>query len=342
MKKIFAYYLALLMCLPLCACRTQNPVDEPSQGSVSNESTGTLPLETHNSANVPSEELILQDITEALLLENKYATLSEVETVKSLTEDGTYEITLAITAETQYAHWSYETNMCYTKYDQGWMVDDVSFVAAEYVLVNIPDAQTFTNHAGNYLSSDEVYSTSAYAGYMIPMENVELVYNEPINNDTILEFRWVGIEHLLHADNHVQFTSLWRYDATTDNWALVPDDSYYGYHLYDESSKITPNRNLDFSGTWPILNTIDDTATISNFSWESFDLRTTQASSTASGHYEIDFDSEEATVFDLFFRNKTGGFLAFRFTDSSTTITFNDGNNNMGVLIIKSSLPDLD
>ena len=207
MKKAIALILALVLCLSLCACGGGNGTSETNGNEDTTVPSGNL-NETTAAANTPSDDLIRQDITKALASENKYATLIEIDTVKSLTGDGVYEITLAVTAETKYAAWTYKADMYYTNYDQGWMVDNVLFSSGEYVLENVPDVQSFTDYVCSYLFVDEMFSNSHFAEYMMPMENVALTYDDPIDNNTLLEFRWVGTEHLLHAYNNTQFNSL--------------------------------------------------------------------------------------------------------------------------------------
>lgn len=90
MKRLSAMLLAILMVLSLCACG--------SQGSSNVEVE--LP---NNSKNGPSAVTIQKDITDELSRKNPYAVLTKIETVKSLTEDTSYEITLSVFAQTRYA-----------------------------------------------------------------------------------------------------------------------------------------------------------------------------------------------------------------------------------------------
>lgn len=111
MKKALALLLALVVLLTLCACGS----DDSSQAEVE------LPK---NGKKGPSQDLIPQDL-ESALFQLPNAEVTEVTTVKSLTEDSHYEITLQVSAATTYADWQIECDMSYTKYDQGWMLSDI-------------------------------------------------------------------------------------------------------------------------------------------------------------------------------------------------------------------------
>ncbi len=314
MKKVFLLLLAFLLCLSLCAC---------------------------GSPKTPSEKLIEEDLTKVLSAKYEHAIIENHETVKSLTGEGTYEISLSVTAKSKYADWDFEVNMHYTKYDQGWKMDSAELVSDEYTVVSAPDTETFTAYATNYLKNHNAYSSSYYMDSMFPMEQLEITYADP----STLIVEWVGTEAFIHANKYVSYTSRWQYDGKIDNWTLVPDaDDYYGYCLDDVDDELVPNFNLDFSGTWSIgygPYTLDDTATISNFTWDSFDLNTTHETWDIKGHYEFKEDFSLYGQSFVGFVGPDGTYALFNFHESNTIIEINDRNKIVGQVKIECKLPDL-
>lgn len=240
MKKALALLLALVVLLTLCACGS----DDSSQAEVE------LPK---NGKKGPSQDLILQDL-ESALFQLPNAEVTEVTTVKSLTEDSHYEITLQVSAATTYADWQIECDMSYTKYDQGWILNDIDWNSKNYVISRIPDVAALSDIANNA-------DVSGYYNDTLPVENGVIVASN-VNDTGALKFTWTKIKEYLHAQCIGTYTTYWAYDAYTDNWVFEPSDDGFGFI---RNEVVTPN-NVDFSGTW-------DGIEISDFSWDGFRVK---------------------------------------------------------------------
>jgi len=228
--------------------------------------------------------------------------------------------------------------MYYTKYDQGWKMDRAEFVSGEYTVTGMPDTADFIEYATDYLKNHEVYSDSTYLESMFPLDNLEIA---PIDQSRFTA-NWVGSELFMHAYRYVSYTSQWQYDEEVDNWTLVPNgEDYYGYYLDDYRHLTIPNYDLDFSGTWTLQYIKDSTITISNFSWDGFDLSTSVKDWDVNGHYTPEKDGVYSSIGYTYFGNPDGSFVLFDFNDSNTYLIINDGHNLMGEVHIEHMLPNL-
>ena len=265
MKRLFLLILTSALLLVLCACESK-AVDSSPQIEVN------LP---HNDQKVPSSEMIEKDIANALLQKNPTVEITTIETVKSLTGDSNYEITLQVMAQSKYADWLYEPKLCYTKYDQGWMLDRVGWGPESYTQTRVPDLETMVNYASIYLPLHEV---NDLFDHILPIQNpvITTAYDDN-KNEEILTFNWDTTYQEMYSEATLSYTSQWEYDALSDHWDLVGNDNNYQIDFTFKSR--TFNSNLDFSGEWhaaPLSPTITlggyGTIIISNYSWDGFNV----------------------------------------------------------------------
>ena len=332
-----------------------------------NEGEGTLDssIMPSKAQDIPSETMILDDLVASLVKENEYTEITEIELVKSLKGDNTYTATYSVLASSKYADWEYEAKVEYTKYDQGWMVDAGDWNVGVYEQVRLPEVDDMVEYAGNYLLNHEVYSDVSFTEYIVPMQSPTLsfLYNETVD-DEVLEFNWVGTEHLLHTNVSHDFVSLWRYDAQIDNWTLYPNNSSgsLGFYVGETEGETTPNFDLDFSGKWAGIwrirsHQVPLEINIPNFSWEGFDAEITWdvydfnkdaivGTQTASGHFtRTDRLPDEYALYaeqDCVFTDGNGGYITFYFQKKYTRIHYvAQGCGTYIYVSIKHSLPTL-
>ena len=316
MRKIITSGLALLLLVGMAGC-SQEPEKDTSKKKVSKTESSQLqivkPEADTPKQDVPSDEAIADDLRSSLATENQYAEITGIEMVKSLSEEGKYSATFTVQAATKYADWTYEADMKYTKYDQGWMVDDVDWKNGQYERVRLPEVDEMVEYAGDYLLSHEVYSDVWFTEYLVPMESAtaSFGYNTTVDDD-VLEFSWNGTEHLKHADVPHVFNSLWYYEPTIDNWTLYPDNEHgsLGYHIDETGGSVVPNYSLNFSGNWRDKYRIRYTEipieiTLSNFSWEEFDANI----KWKSYDYHKDQITEDRTAFGHFIPLSADAFI---------------------------------
>lgn len=311
MKRTFALLMALLVSLALCACGS----DEITNDDVT--ANDNAPTQTKES-DIPTKDLIQTDLEEALLTKNEYATMTDFETVKSLTGEGSYEITLSVKAETKYADWTYEVDMDYRKYDQGWMVDDVSWVSGNYEQVRIPDADTMHTYAKEYLVIREDY----YEDYFLSVENGAVNLESDSNTGSnMLVYTWDAVKEYDLYSILYHVTSYWEYNSEIDHWEVLPDNSAgsLGYSVF-ESAQTIPKENLDLTGTWYNRDTQGNIIqgehytefVFSNFSWEGFDIQVSGAIDVPE-HFTISVVHPfGADICDWVFHNEDGEYILFK------------------------------
>lgn len=324
MRKVLVLLLAITLLFGLCACGSGE-----DEGKETQDVVVKLP---DNGKKAPSEEIIMEDIRNKLMAKNQYASLVKVETIKSLTDEGSYVITVSITAETKYADWTYEADLSYTKYDQGWMLDDVDWVSECYKQVRLPELDTMVEHATEYLSEHEVYSDVSYSDYMVPMYEPGMdSYFDVNQNLNVVRLTWNGKEQLKHAEQIHDCISLWIYEPKVDNWILMPNEEHgsLGYCVeWNRGGDILPNTSLDFSGYWHrdetnALGSFSHTVEITSFSWEGFDACIPEVSSQVT-HYECTTDAPYEVSYgaDLIFTNGKNEYIIFMFAEDSTAIKY--------------------
>ena len=273
MKKLFIASLAIFLSFMLCACGSEKVDPSPEQNTT-----------VVTNGNAPTQKQLQADIGKALSEHNQYVSVTGIETEKSLTNENSFTATLNITAESKYADWTYTADLAYTKYDQGWIIDNVAWATENYIVQRFPDSVTMVEYASTYLPNHElVQKYSSLREYMFPIENatVEYKYCSELGSDALC-LNWHTVQNGNFINMICPFTSFWEYDETIDNWTIMPNDESgsSGYHLNDEHHEFIPIENLenlDFSGSWDdyvqFVKEIPVNITISEYSSEGFDAR---------------------------------------------------------------------
>lgn len=344
MKNVSTLFFALLIASLLVGCvtdpseNTQEATDRTSQNTTSHpvssenhSSEDDVKEPTGATVDAPSEKTIQADLLTALAKENQLVTLTNAELIKSLTDEEHYSATMSVTAKSKYADWRYEAEMSYTKYDQGWMVDDITWNSGHYTVVRTPEPEDMEEYVCNYRDESEIADYS-YASYMIPMHNTSISSESyDTTSDPIITCFWDGIGQWQHAVANYFFTSQWEYSPQTDGWKLcVSELTTHGYQL-TASRQIAPNYSLDFSGTWEDIYqenykfSASMRIDIRNFSWEEFDAELVwdtinifdmelAGTATASGHFTR---IETFEVSEIFFPYISGCHTVFSCGDSA-------------------------
>lgn len=349
-KRLSVIFLTLLMMLSLWACKSEN------LSNIESENSSNVEVELPNKGKKgPSADIIQEDVTKELAKKNPNAVLTGVETIKSLTEDEKFEITLSIFAETSYAEWTYEADMSYIKYDQGWMVDNIDFISEAYTMTGIPTGEEMTEIANNFFSSYDDERLRDLAG----IENGNVIlddHNKVFDNASQtyvyaeygerIIYRWDGHINYKHGTEAVSYSSKWEYDADSDSWNLMElenPDSYRfcGYVIF----KINDNFSIhsDFSGEWELEN--GNPFIISNFTAEHFTAswegNTAEFRSDATIPHSFD-TSSDATVW--YADSEQGFYLCMRLREGGTSIsiyTYTNMVNLIAMLSISDTLPAL-
>lgn len=251
MKRVFALLLTATMIFMLCACGSD---EEPNWGS--QDPVVNLP---NNGRKAPSEEVIMEDINNELQSKNQYATITGVETVKSLTEDGSYEITLLITAETKYADWTYTAGLFYTEYDQGWILDNIAWNAEKYKLERLPDENEMRTQVYDSLKAAE-WSVGVEQSLM-EIEELSITMNETLETEIIVA-NFTTVKRYTHGEIVDYCTANWMYNPSLDEWESIQEDGEILVSTERAPTRITVNP----SGNWGDI-------TISNFTIDGFDAQ---------------------------------------------------------------------
>ena len=344
MKRVITMLLAITMVLAFCSCGTDEETEQESQELVVN-----LP---DNSRKTPSKEMVMEDISRELLAKNQYALVTAIETIKSLTDEGSYKISLNISAETKYADCTYIADLLYTEYDQGWMLDDVVWNDESYVQVRMPDRETMAEYATEYLSNHAVYSDVSFSEYLVPMFDFSMdSYTDSRTNSNVIRLRWNGKEQLRHAVQIHDCESLWEYEFEIDNWVLKPneDQGSLGYCVdWNWGGTVVPDTSLDYSGEWH-ADRLSHVVTlgyftsivISDFSWEGFSAEIPGFRDRVSREWDSSFKriDEDWVVFE----NKLGDRISFAFGEDWTEISLVLSGENIAVAEgrIAEDLPEL-
>lgn len=276
MKRIFAILLCISMIMTFGACGANTEGTEETKLSGHKEETSEQGYEEtagilDTGKKAPSEELIMQDLCNALEDKIGSAEVTKVETVKSLTEESSFYIVMTTDVASKYADWVFEVKMYYTKYDQGWMLDHVEWVSEEFLLVRAPSREEMVELAKGYLSNHESERLRALAdiqgGEVILIAppdakpNTRPTTEEMLKSGTVI-FEW-ECESYHNDQGYVDaiYRSKWIYSNGT--WVLMEDSDSKIEEIYSVT-----RINVDISGSWPLLN--GNTVTISDFTGKSF------------------------------------------------------------------------
>lgn len=276
MKQFISLIAAILSMLFLASCTPSDAPKATQEDTISTidtnnttESQNTqdptiVPTTPKNENATPSEAQIYSDLENSLASKNGSFSIDSTQIIKSLTGEGTYSVTLAVTAKSQYADWEYEAEMLYTKYDQGWMNDSIEWNNESYNPTRFPDVQTMTDHAKTYLPVHAGYSDYWIKTYMSDIIDPTIDYRFNFELQTFaLHFCWDTYELSCFSKELYQLTSVWQYDPTQDNWILATE------YVSSESQGRFPKESIDLNGSWTVY---DTTFSFSNFTWDKFDF----------------------------------------------------------------------
>lgn len=329
MKQLLALCFAAILLFGLCACGgesgVQNQTDAVAQ---TREPTETVSDEGEK---IPSEEMIEKDVSDKLTAKNPYASLTGIETVKSLTEEGHYEITLSATAETKYADWVYEAELEYTKYDQGWMMDDIDWLQEEYTITREPTGDEIAEILNEMFPDvDALYGGWEYA---FPVETGSIL--PPRGEDEGVRFEWIRTIELMHAKYEMEVTSSWHYDPLNDNWVLNETDSLEG--LKDQYAVFfregDPEVTADFTGEWAAAGGASSIM-ISDFTADGF---------TAELEGEVEYFTQRSSNGSVVTYAGESHYILLGFYDDNSTIIRKDFLNNIDfIAYVKEELPALE
>ena len=236
MKRMISLLLVLAMILCLCAC----------------SKTGK---------DAPSDELLWTDMEDALVMKNSHATLTELEIIKSLTEEGRYEATLTLTAQTKYADWTYEADVSYRKYDQGWAIDDVAVSDGSWQIARMPQKEDMADYAQELLY--RMCIDSFYVDALVS-DSFDIISDSSQVSDTIIIY-YETYTKCLHAEEYTAHEDVWGFEPTEDQWLPASGTNPDDYEVIHSNSYVI---DLDITTN---LNGQYGNVTISNFTGDSFD-----------------------------------------------------------------------
>lgn len=246
---------------------TTAPVTQPTTEPTTTTVPVTQPETKPITDTAPSETMIRKDLKNALAEKNGDAVIQKQEIVKSLTNDNSYFVTMSVAANTQYADWQYEVDMNYTKYDQGWMLDDVQWTTKSSLLTRIPSENQMAALANDVFAAHKSEELNKLATI-----KAGRIRSEDTLETGVLSFTWSRDIVYKHGVTTAEYTAEWNYDIKEDRWSLAKAkknaDTYVeGLQIVETLQKVRINR--DFSGTWSLLN--GNPITISNFSPSGFE-----------------------------------------------------------------------
>ncbi len=224
MKKIIKLIICIVMCIICTSCGS----------SLTNKE--------------PSLEMVISDLSDALIEKNPKAEIINTEVLKSYVDGTIYEITTLVKASSKYADWTYEVDSEYKKYDQGWMIENINWVSESYTVTRIPEANVLI----------EIIGTEHGNKYNISPENAAVLADN-ISETEIVELKWNEVKELTLVENHIEYLASLKYDAEKDGW-ISEDISSEGEYV---------PMNVDLTGKWQGISSIIE---ISDFSWEGFTL----------------------------------------------------------------------
>ena len=139
MKQYARILLLLIIVFFLCSCGHQ-----PSDGSTTSSSNDNPVFSGKKSE--PSSEQLHTDMQDSLTLYHSgnygyNVSICEYEVERSMTEDTSYTARFKVIAQSTYADFHYTANVEYTRYDQGWMIDQCDWTLATYEVTRYPNEE---------------------------------------------------------------------------------------------------------------------------------------------------------------------------------------------------------
>lgn len=230
------------LCLLLSSCGRSGNISE-----VENTEPESNLGDLFNNADSPKQSQIEDDLESNLADFRSFLTLNSFEIAQSLTENRNYSATIDVVAMSEYAEFQLSADVSYTKYDQGWSMDDCTWTETSYQITNYPTESTIaswieaddslTSHFTKYGECNSTQLTESGYGAFTYIQSVE---------DTAGSY----------MTRTIDLISLWNYDSESDEWSWSSLDTEYG----------TPTLS-GVDGTWiPTFGSVSQSITISNIS----------------------------------------------------------------------------
>ena len=266
MKKLFGIACIFLLVFVICGCAGSG---------------------TARKDDVPADKVVLEDLQNSLIQmhTNYYGydiAINSWSVDKSKSEEDTYTATVSVLAESQFAELHFLADILYTKYDQGWQMDECNWEFSSYDVVAYPDealqASLIAAQGLDDLSEREITMQDGSficRGYKKEAWNV-----------------FVDVEFMTEA--------VWNYDFNTDTWVFGGQQG--------ENQKFRFQDTLE--GSWPLDGAVNaGTMTISNVTDNAFDLSVESEYFTAKT-VRVEVDGESWDIND-------DCFLVLGLTDAS-------------------------
>lgn len=221
---------------------------------------------------LPDEEMISEDIKGLFAEKNDKLEIVSIEKLeeKSVAEDGEYNVTMNVAAQTRYADWNYTLELSYRNYDQGWILENALWTDGQYQVSRVPDAETMEIYVKEYINNHELLDQTSIEEYLENLSDSKVSYN-----DEVIQFSWLSRIDWLHATESNEVITVWDYNADIDNWDLRRSGDvrydWYGYDIEINYLGVEVKPNLDYTGIWEgdgIINKF--TIEISDFTSEGF------------------------------------------------------------------------
>lgn len=206
--------------------------------------------------NAPDKATLEEDLSSSLADYKGFLSLGSYEIERSMTEDSNYTATIDIVAEAASgcAEYRLTADVSYTKYDQGWSLDDCELTEEGYEIiefpseVEVPDWDSLAGEGTKIMTksiSVEVYDEEdGVVVHKEPYEDIQEQYEEYGNT-----------------------FSYWNYRNDSDTWENCDNMS-----IGPSSECIKFELTQSIAGTWRTYTPTDSTAIISNVTNTSFDL----------------------------------------------------------------------
>lgn len=262
----------------------------------------------------PNESQIEEDLQTNVVEYKEFLKLKDYEITQSLTEDNTYTATIDIIAESQYAEFQLNADVIYTKYDQGWKMDDC--------VITKKDVQVKTYPTGEQVAEliREGYGDSDWQNNGFGKIIGNVVLNE---NEKSITYSGTYEEELTsHITTTYTIDSYWEYDSESDNWKYTDYDVNKKSKLSGIEGEWTYTDNTTYAYLFsPII--------ISNLTENGFDI-CDKGLGTNIAHVEMVTDGKnDAVIYE--------GECSYSYQSYSGTgtisVSFSKGKNNSTLIV---------
>ena len=288
MKKIITILLIVLMLLPMASCGSKRPDDEEILNSIRMEHFG--------------RDMVITDFQ--ILL--------------SFSEDKEYSATVSFNEQKKYSETEYEFYVYFTRYDQGWAMDDYDCTVLGTRMTYVPDDEFMSEMVKEVLPDAQINTDNFYVG------------------DDYFTYENKYSEDYKYCTAEVVEEYRWDYDSNYDEW--IPETLSDTYAYTDKNELYTP-KDIDLSGdyvyeySYATFTTAKRTITVSieNFSWEEFDAEWGDYDFSFdgySGHFVNSSEPPYSGAFDIY-----GNECVFVSEDNEHKMEFDFGEDDITVYI---------